>query len=159
LALAELRQALALAPNDADTLADLADTLVFAGEADEAGKLMRQAMRLNPNFPAWYYRPAGIAYYLNGQYPQALQEFRYWYESEVIKSVSIPWLAAAYAQTGKLDKARRIVALINRRNGLNRGVPPFLQTAYYYYPFREKTDIEHLIDGMRKAGWPDTDKF
>jgi tetratricopeptide (TPR) repeat protein len=62
LALAELRQALALAPNDADTLADLADTLVFAGEADEAGKLMRQAMRLNPNFPAWYYRPAGIAY-------------------------------------------------------------------------------------------------
>jgi tetratricopeptide (TPR) repeat protein len=158
LAVAELRRARALAPNDADTLADLADTLVFAGEAKEAGELMRHAMRLNPNFPTWYYRPAGIACYMNEQYPQAVQEFSDWYESEIIKSVSIPWLAAAHAQAGNLDKARQIVARVNSSDGLRRGVPPFLQTTYYYYPFKKKADIEHLIEGMRKAGWPDEDK-
>jgi hypothetical protein len=95
---------------------------------------------------------------MNEQYPQAVQEFSDWYESEIIKSVSIPWLAAAHAQAGNLDKARQIVARVNSSDGLRRGVPPFLQTTYYYYPFKKKADIEHLIEGMRKAGWPDEDK-
>ena len=155
-AVALIRQALALAPNDADTMADLAYTLVFAGEAQEASQLMHQAIRLNPNFPAWYHRPAGIAHYFNGQYAQAVREFKAWYESEPVKSISLPWLAAAYAQAGELDEARQVTEEAFLYLG-STYYPKTIQAVRYYYPFKREADIDQLTDGLRKADWPDAD--
>ena len=83
-AVTELRKAVALEPNNADSLAELANYLNFAGNPDEAATLIRDAKRLNPNFPIWYHRPAGIAAYLSGRYEAAAEEFRPWFENDVI---------------------------------------------------------------------------
>ena len=43
-----------LNPNDADLLASMSDGLVAVGRAEEAAQQVRQAMRRNPKYPAWY---------------------------------------------------------------------------------------------------------
>jgi len=99
-AVTELRKAVAMEPNNADSLAELAHILVFAGHSDEAATLVRDAKRLNPNFPNWYHRPAGIAEYLSGRYEAAAEEFKPWFEDDELPCYSAVWLAAAEAQTG-----------------------------------------------------------
>jgi adenylate cyclase len=60
------------------------------------------------------------------------------------------WLAATYAQLGKLAEARSAAAEVMRINpgytidGTQRKVSVF----------KRPEDVEHLLDGLRKAGLP-----
>jgi adenylate cyclase len=59
------------------------------------------------------------------------------------------WLAAAYAQSGQLDDARKEVSEVLRINpGFTIG--SWRRLAVYKNP----KDAEHYIDGLRKAGLP-----
>jgi TolB-like protein/Tfp pilus assembly protein PilF len=71
-ALAEGERAIALDPNDADSYARQADVLNYAGRPEEALRLMEQAMRLHPHYPAVYLGRLGIAYRLIGRYAEAI---------------------------------------------------------------------------------------
>ena len=53
-AIAEGERAIALDPNNADSYADQANVLIFAGRPAEALRAIEQAMRLNPHYPAPY---------------------------------------------------------------------------------------------------------
>ncbi len=152
-AVTELRKAVALEPNNADSLADLAHYLVFAGNPDEAATLIRDAKRLNPNFPNWYHRPAGIAEYLSGRYEAAAEEFKPWFENDVIPFNSALWLAATQAQTGNNPEAKAALqaALIGERK-----YTPTSSVAYWF-PFKNQEHSNSLLDGLRKAGLPDAE--
>ena len=61
------------------------------------------------------------------------------------------WLAGAYAQSGQLEEARKEAAEVLRIN------PGF--TIERWKPlcvFKAPKDAEHRIDGLRKAGLPET---
>jgi TolB-like protein len=152
-AVTELRKAVALEPNNADSLAELANYLVFAGNPSEAATLIRDAKRLNPNFPIWYHEPAGIAEYLSGRYEAAAAEFKPWFENDVIPFNSALWLAAAQAQTGQTVKAKAALqtALI--------GIRKYTTTSSvaYYIPFKNQDHFDSLVAGLRKAGLPDAE--
>ena len=153
-AVSELRKGVALEPNNADALAELAYTLVFAGRPDEATELIRKATRLNPNFPPWYHRPAGIAHYMRGDYAQAVPEFKAWYESERSEGQSLAWLAAAYAQTGDIAASRNAISKLPRRRGAS--VPQWnfwtQQTFANQHVFARDEDKQRFMDGLGKAG-------
>ena len=60
------------------------------------------------------------------------------------------WLAATYAQSGQLDDAR------THAKELLRLYPDFsLQRVANVLPYKSKRDLDHLIDGLRKAGLPE----
>ena len=149
-AVTELRKAVALEPNNADSLAELANYLVFAGNPDEAATLIRDAKRLNPNIPNWYHQPAGIAEYLSGRYEAAAEDFRAWFEHDVIPFHSALWLAAAQAQTGNNLEAKAALqaALIGERKYITT------ISVVYYFPFKHQEHLNILLDGLRKAGLP-----
>ncbi len=152
-AVTELRKAVALEPNNADSLAELAHYLVFAGNPDEAATLIRDAKRLNPNFPNWYHKPAGIAEYLSGRYEAAAEEFKSWFENDVIPFHSALWLAAAQAQAGNNPEAKSAlqVALIGERKYTTTS------SVSSYFPFKNQEYFYSLLEGLRKAGLPDAE--
>lgn len=147
-AVSELRKSVALEPNNADGLAELAYTLVFAGQPEEASVLVRKAMRLNPNFPAWYHRPAGIAHYLSGDYSRAVSEFKAWHDSEALPMQSIPWLAAAYAQAGEIPSSRNVIKKFAKRYS-DRISQQYVAN---WYVFVREEDRKRFMDGLGKAG-------
>jgi len=71
-AIAEGERAIALDPNRADSYAWQADALNLAGRPEEALKMVKQAMRLNPRYPPWYSFELGFAYRLTGRYTEAI---------------------------------------------------------------------------------------
>lgn len=153
LAVNEMRKAATLEPQNSDTLAELAYTLVFAGAPEEAATLMQRARRLNPNFPEWYREPTRIAKYLLGDYQGAATEFSAWFKNELIPDRSVIWLAVALAQQGDVSGAKETLASFERPWGVPSQLSLLSQS--FRYQFKDPAHLEHLIDGLRKAGVPE----
>ena len=138
-------------PNNADSLAELAYMLAFAGEPEEAEAFVRKAKLLNPSFPPWYHRPAGIVLYLQGDYEQAIREFTSWFESEPLPIRSALWLAAAQARVRRTTEAEKTLGEMTHREkfGLN------LFSIRYLFPFKHQEDLDRVLEGLRRAGVPE----
>ena len=141
----QYHQALALNPNDANVLTTYGTVLVQLGRVEEGLDQIREAMRINPYHPDWYWTTLGKALYRARRYDDAIEAY-------IRKSDPQPWvlsrLAASYAQLGRMDEATKIVAAILRVE------PDFsiLDEINANWGFG---DVEHFREGMRKAGLPD----
>ena len=141
----EMRRALVLNPNHAETLADVAVHLGNLDRIDEAFKYAQKAIKLDPQL-TWAYFPISGYYYRKQHYREALTaayqinipEF-YW--TRVFRAIS-------YAQLGELESARKEAAEVRRLK------PDFV--------FRDEVKIwnnpegyaAHLSEGARRAGIP-----
>lgn len=74
LAREEYARAASLNPNDADLLAEMAETLVYAGESELALHQLGEAMRRNPLHPDWYRWLRGWALFNCERTQEALDE-------------------------------------------------------------------------------------
>jgi tetratricopeptide (TPR) repeat protein len=153
LAISKMRKAVALEPNNADGLAELAYYLAFAGESDESIALINRAKRLNPNFPAWYHRPSGIANLTKRDYGAAIEELIGWYESETLPFRSAIMLMSAHALAGDVPEARE--TLRNLRSSLPTTEHYSVQSFGELFPFKRQEDLLLFEDGLRKAGVAD----
>ena len=141
----ELLRAIALNPNDANAIAAHGSSIAAQGRFDEAIDRIREAMRLNPYHPEWYWVDLGSIFYAARRYADAVEAFGHrtqpghWVLSR---------LAAAYAQLGRLDEARAVAAEILRLR------PDFRLSTLRTGGWNDE-DTRHFIDGMRKAGLPD----
>ncbi len=87
----------------------------------------------------------GLAYYLNWQYDDAITTLERGlsrYSDSVF--IHIP-LAAAYAQAGRLEEAKRIAATVRRLH-------PFFEVDSYGTAFINPEHRARIYDGLRKAG-------
>jgi TolB-like protein/class 3 adenylate cyclase len=139
--------ALELEPSHADTLALLADVLVWSGQSAAAIEHAKRALRLNPYPPGWYYWNLGLAQYAARQYDTAVVTLR---REPTYRTVSRRILAASLAQLGRLPEAQEEAALFMVSN------PRFTITHWAAtQPFRDEAMREHFVDGYRKAGLPE----
>ncbi len=138
-------RAIALNPMDGFTTAYLGLLIAYAGEWERGCALSAQARQINPHHPGWYWFAPLFDAYRRSDYRSAL---------DIALKVNMPgfWrthfaLAAAYGQLGEHEAARKALReLLAIR-------PDFAAVA------REELGkwwdpelIEHLIDGLRKAG-------
>jgi adenylate cyclase len=137
-------RALALNPNDANALATYGSTLVALGRIEDGIDRIREAMRINPYHPEWYWIDLGSVLYVARRYSDAI---------EALKRKSQPetWvlsrLAACYAQLGRMDEAAEAAAEILRLK------PDFTISGQRSASWGPE-DLEHFREGMRKAGLP-----
>jgi TolB-like protein/tetratricopeptide (TPR) repeat protein len=138
-------RAIALNSMDGFTIAYVGFLIAYAGDWERGCALSERARGLNPHHPGWYWFPSYFSAYRKRDYRAAL---------DVALKVNMPgfWrtnvaLAAAYAQLGELEAARKAVRELLAIN------PDFAAVA------REELGkwwdaelVEHLIDGLRKAG-------
>ena len=156
-------KAVVLNPNDADVLAHMGYLLPLLGKHEEAVEMGEKAVRLNPFHPRWYLTFLGAAYYAAHRYADAITAYEGSLNSYPDDAV---WLAASYAQWGKLDKARAVMSDYLNSSGANpwwsnvpesaaeveRDPTGFLKYIIYMYPFKDQADLDHHLDGLRKAG-------
>jgi adenylate cyclase len=149
-ALMHYQQAMALNSNDADGAAHMGNLFVDMGRFSEALDWLQRAVRLNPLHPAWYLFGIGEAHYGARQYEKAIAPLRAAINRFPNFITPRRHLAAAYAQMGRLDEARAEITAIRK-----------LDSTVCIALYRERSDyekvedLEHYLDGLRKAGLPE----
>jgi adenylate cyclase len=123
--------------------------LVYAGQHAEALNAMQTAFRLEPRPSPELYGYMGWVLFWNRRYEEALGALEKALEGGV---EYFNTLAMTYAELGRLEEARAMVAEIHERD-------PRANLSYYraLYASRHKraVDLEQLIDALRKAGIPE----
>ena len=147
-ALAAYGKALELNPNDASLLASSTDLLLFTGKSTQAIERLKRAMRINPFHPQWYQAYLAAAYFEDHQYGNTIKT------AEPLIGMGIPStrirLAASYAYLGEEDKAKAHAAKVLELD------PDFsIQRFSKSRSYKEKSDLEHYMEGLRKAGLPE----
>ncbi len=146
-AMAEYERAFDLNPNDPDMLADWGEFLSYSGQPEKAVAQLERAMSLNPSYPDWYADVLGRAYYNSRQYEKAIQMGKRIVEARL---GMFEFLAASYAQLDRIDEARAEV-----QNILNVRPNYSIEAVIYDTRSMEENLLQHLLDGLRKAGLPE----
>jgi adenylate cyclase len=148
-AIAEFERAMMLNPNFTDWR--FGEALVLAGDPVRAIEAAKQHMRFDPFYaplaPLWL----AAAHYMLKQYSEALPLLRECISRAPNLRAGHTWLAAIYAQLGKLEEARAEAAEALR-------IEPewtIEGTQARLYAFKRAEDAEHFFDGLRKAGLPE----
>ena len=160
---ASLERAVELNPNDAHTLAQMPYLFQLLGDCDMAIEMGVKALRLNPHRPSWYLIFLAEAYFTARRYEDAIATF----ESATGELPdTAAFLAATYAQFGRIDDARALMASFLESadpepwwSNVPASTPPvendrtgLLRYMLYMYPYKNPDDLDHLLDGLRKAG-------
>jgi adenylate cyclase len=155
-AVAEARRALSISPNVADCHCVLGLTLIYSGQPREGLKALREGMRLDPRDPLRYMRMLYVAaaYYFLGEYGSSVEAV-----NEAIglypNHPSVSRLrAAALGQAGRLSEAEEALrTAIAGDPKMLEILPSYDLYVRHYSPWLRREDHEHLLDGLRKAGW------
>jgi adenylate cyclase len=142
---AEIDRAIAINPNDAHGLAGRGNVLMWSGQTDAAIEALEHAQRIDPELNAIDRNAFSLAYYLKRRYEAAIEQAELNLRATAGANFSRVVLAAAFAQQNRADDAARVVAMIRR------GDPTFDSQAFGS-KFLNPADLEHLRDGLRKAG-------
>ncbi|HKN31327.1 MAG TPA: dienelactone hydrolase family protein [Roseiarcus sp.] len=154
--LANLDAAIGSDRNFALAYAEISNTLLMLGRAEEAIKPAEQALRLNPhdssqNTAGWYYLCNAYAHL--AQWEKAIG----WCEKSAASNPSNFWpyfdLAAANGWLGRPSEASAAVAELHKLK------PGFTVQDYLALPHPDnakwKSEDQRIVEGLRKAGLPE----
>jgi adenylate cyclase len=144
--IAECERAIALAPNSAAAHIWMGQVLMFAGRHEEAVQHSEQALRLDPISPGFYYRILGLAYFFAGRYEEAIAAHKKSLNRAPNDILTHIALTTAYSWAGRLDEARAQAAEVLRIN------PNYSVEERKLGPYKNQADLEHYVEGLRKAG-------
>lgn len=141
--LSAAERSMALNPLDASNEAIF--IITFSGEWDRGSALIARAMEQNPHHPGWYRLALSLNEYRKANYRAAVDE--------AVKA-NVPgifWtnaqLAAAHGQLGELTAARKALRdLLAQKEDFRESGRELLGK------WLDSEFVEHLIDGLRKAG-------
>jgi TolB-like protein/Tfp pilus assembly protein PilF len=141
-------KSLALNPNRPNLMAGLGMFYGFRGEPERGLAYFREALAIDPHFdPPWYWRNRAVVHFLAREYEEAITAFK---RSPIMPDWVEAHFAAAHAHLGSMEEARRHAAAALR-------LTPKLtiHAILSRDPYRRQEDIDHIADGLRKAGIPE----
>jgi adenylate cyclase len=146
-AIAEAERSVALEPNNAYNIHQLAENLIFTGRSEEAIALYNKAFSLYPYPPSHFFHSLGAAYLLTGQHNKAIAACQKAIRRSPDSLIAHIILGAAYGSAGREGDARAEVAEVLRIN-------PKFSLEYFAktWPYKNKADIERYVEPLRKAG-------
>ncbi len=152
LAISELEMAIDLNPSSANAHHQLAGALVMSGKAEAAISHAQTALRLSPNDSniGPFTARLAHAYLFLGRHEEAVEWAR-----KALRYPNISWpvhvfLVSALAHLGRQDETRQALDnLLRFRSGMTIAV------VREHLPVSDAGYLDHLIDGLRKAGLPE----
>jgi len=132
-------------PSDAQALGGLGHLLTWFGEADAAIEMLEKALRLDPQLNAIDRFSLALAYYSKRRYADAIAQAERNLQLARDTHFNRIILAAAYAQRGWTAEVNRFAAELKQVNAA-------LVLNDFGTKFSNPADLEHLRDGLRKAG-------
>ena len=149
-ALERAEHAISAAPNDAVPWLAKARILQFSGRPKDACIAYLTALRLNPVGPDNWIILAGlvISHYFERDYNAVVEVAQRAIRDHPQFVSPYRWLAAALGQLGRSDAAP---------TALSKAIEVSPQSFDFYVssrpPWFRPEDHEHMLDGLRKAGW------
>ena len=150
--IAELKTAVALNPSFANAYLGLGTALIYSGKAAEAIGPTDNALRLSPHDPyLWIFMVArALAHLQLKEYEGALD-----WSTQAIRHPSAEITAyfsyaCSLGHLGDHDEGRKAIAEVLRRK-------PDFSPEYVanILPYKDPADLDHLLEGLRKAGLPE----
>jgi adenylate cyclase len=149
-ALDEAEAAITLNPNDPQGHLIKGRIFVFSGQPADAQEPLATAFRLDPRGPT---APAVMAHrvmacYFDGDYSATEAMARRAIRAYPDHPIAYRWLAAALGKLGRADEAQAPLAKV---------IAVWPMTIDFFVraraPWVRPEDHEHMLDGLRKAGW------
>src|SRR5436305_592040 len=149
-ALAEIERALSMSPNLAIAHGHRGATLIFAGRQTEGLTALETCIRLDPRDPYLAVRLLHVAcgLYFCGEYQASIEAWKRLIRSYPDFTMVYRWSAAALAQLGRATEAREAL-----QKAVSRAPGPFDMYVRNRAPWFRPEDHDHLVNGLRKAGW------
>jgi tetratricopeptide (TPR) repeat protein len=144
-AIAELERAVRTNPSDSHALAGLGNVLMWLGRTDAAIEALERAQRIDPELNAVDRFALSLAYYLKRRYPSAVEQAELNLRENTGANFNRIVLAASYAQLDRPEEAARVAENVRR-------LDPAFDPGTFGNKFLNPLDLEHLRDGLRKAG-------
>jgi adenylate cyclase len=143
-------RALALNRNSASAHWQKSVILTYSGRCAEGRNEALISLRLNPRDPASAMAASMIpaSYYLQQDYAMTVETARHCIADYPDYSLPRRYLAAALGQLGRHEEATTAL-----REFLSLAPSVFEVTVRNRLPFVRPEDHEHLLEGLRKAGW------
>jgi adenylate cyclase len=142
---AQLERAIAINPNDAGALAGRGNLLMWLGQTDAAIDSLEQARRIDPELNPIDRFALSLAYFLKRRYDAAIDQAELNLRETASANFSRIVLAAAYAEDDRAEDAARVAATVHT-------LDPTFDAREFGTKFLSPNDLEHLRDGLRKAG-------
>lgn len=140
------RRAIELDPNFSVSHGALGNVLHFAGRHEEAIESLERAFRLDPQFNVWIHAMGRVEFALR-RYGEAEATFNRRLIHMPTSDVTRAYLASLYGHTQRPDEARRVwrelIALNPRYT---------IALTLRVLPYSNPAPLEHLVEGLRKAG-------
>jgi adenylate cyclase len=143
----ELDRGLELHPNSADLLMIYAETLPSLGNPKKGVEWVERAIRLNPNYPAWYISILRSVYYFSAEFEKALAAARR-LQNPVAADYAL--LGAIYGQLGQTSEAAKAAAKVLELDP-DWSAERFINDRG---SFARQSELDLYLDGIRKAGLP-----
>ena len=147
-ALREYRRALELNPNFGTAYGLLGWAYAFNGQSDEAIPNLERAIRMSPHDPlkAFFYSGTGVAHYLAGRYPEAVEWGMKAIHQRPGFTAAYRILCASLAQAGMPKEALEMTARLREKQ-------PNVSIAWCekHVPYTSRV-MPRVLEGMRKAG-------
>jgi TolB-like protein/DNA-binding winged helix-turn-helix (wHTH) protein/cytochrome c-type biogenesis protein CcmH/NrfG len=141
----EIDRAIAINPNDAQSLGARGNILMWSGHTDAAIETLELAQRIDPELNAFDRFALSLAYYLKGRYDAAIEQAELNLRKTSGANFSRIVLAAAYAEQSRAEDTARVVTMVHR-------IDPTFDPQEFGSKFLNSVDLEHLREGLRKAG-------
>ena len=131
-------------PNDEQLLVEYGRHLMYVDRPEDGIRSIREAMRLNPFHPSWYWSMVGRCLHTLGRYEEAIECFR---RMEDPPFYIYGYLASCLAMLGDIEGARM------ERERLYALRPDFnLQQFRSIFPYKNEQTAERFFLTFEKAG-------
>lgn len=140
------QEARRLSPNDAHLAVKMGRFLAFTNRLEEALKLVRHAMLLNPLHPGWYWQELGVVYYSMDEYAKAITIFQRNWE---LGAYDLAFIAACHVANGNIEQANTVCCQALEKEP-NASVKLFTQFENY----QDESKSQQLVERMLAAGFP-----
>jgi len=158
-ALAQIDRALRLSPNDANTHLSRARILNATGQAEEAEKAVRLAMRLNPHYAPDYLTVLGQSLLHQERYEEAAGFIERAVTLQPDNDQHYVTLAIIYGHLRRIDDAQAAVKKYDEMAAKGKWAPMTVQEVGYWWYGNifdyDEAYRERLWLGLRKAGVPE----
>jgi TolB-like protein/Tfp pilus assembly protein PilF len=149
-AVAEAERAVELNPNGADAYACLSGIVGCSGRWEESVVFGEKSIRLNPSPTVYFYHWLGRAYFMTGQYDEAIDTWKKALNLSPDYLNAHTFLAASYISLNRQAEATAAAREVLRIN------PKFSLESYAKrLPYKNKADIDKYIAALRQAGLPE----
>jgi adenylate cyclase len=148
--IAAFEEAIRLNPSFAAAHVLLGQMYLYAGRPEETIGLAEKGIRLSPSDPRlfiWLPALAG-AHYQMRHYAEAVEAGRRSWSLSRNWPHGLRYVVAGLAQLGRIDEAR---AALDDLKTFDRSLP--VVEAGFMRTYRDRGGIDHILDGLRKAGF------